>query len=75
MSRTVMTGECTPKTAALACLKAYVDATDEELSELGLSREDCLRMARSFLDEYTDTSLSTMFDQLAAAFVAGRKAR
>lgn len=66
-----------PKTAALACLKAYVDATDTELSELGLSRDDCLRMARSFLvaDEYTDTSLSTMFDQLAAAFVAGRKAR
>jgi hypothetical protein len=68
-----MAGECTPKMAALACLKAYVDVSDEELKELCVTRDDCLLMARTYLgDGYTDSSLSTMFDQLARAFAAGK---
>lgn len=74
MTRSVMTGECTPTASALACLKAYVDLSDEQLAEYGLTREDCLQMAREYIGTgYTDTSLATMFDQLAKAFKVGRE--
>ena len=73
MSRAVMTGDFMPHKAALACFKAYVDCSAEELSELGMTRDDCLYLARQYIGEgYEDTALSTMFDQIAKAFKAGK---
>ena len=63
----------TPHRAALACLKAYVDASDEELCVFGVTRDDCLYLAREYIGGgHEDTELSTTFHQIAKAFQAGK---
>lgn len=70
----VETGDFQRDRAALACLKACVDASDEELARWGVTRDDCLALAREYIgDGYSDTALSTMFERIVAAFALGKK--
>lgn len=69
----VETGAYLRDKVALACLKAYVDASDTELRDLNITREDCLRLAREYIGSgYSDTELSTIFERVAVAYRLGQ---
>lgn len=69
----VETGEYQRDRAALACLKAYADASDAELEQYGITRADCLALARAYIgDGYANNALSTMFERIVTAFKAGQ---
>jgi hypothetical protein len=69
----IETGEYQNDCAALACFKAYCDASDGELARLGVTRDDCLALAREYVGQgYNDTALTTMFERLITAFKLGK---
>jgi hypothetical protein len=55
---------------ALALLKAHVDASDEELRDWNVSRNDVLWLAREFIG--ADEKLARVAYQTIRIFVAGR---
>lgn len=73
MTRVATVGEMQSDTIALALFKAHVDASDEELRDWNVSRDDLLWLARHYIGGgYTDGKLATIADQIIKAFVASR---
>ena len=59
----------------LALYRAYVDMSDEQLKERNVTREDVLWLARHFGGDgsgYRSAELTTIADQVLAAFRAGQ---
>jgi hypothetical protein len=74
MSRIVSAGDMQDDKIALALFRAHADASDEELRNWNVSRNDLIWLARHYIGEgYNDTALATIADQVIKAFVAGRQ--
>lgn len=73
MSKLVKTGTWQTRDSQLALYRYHVDASDEELREYGISRDEVLALARSLGDGgYGDTELGTIAEQMIRAYIAGR---
>ena len=75
MSRTIQTGTMKDGDVQLALYRYYVNAHDNELAEMGITRDDVLRLARDLEgdSEYRRTELETIADQVLRAYIAGRR--
>jgi hypothetical protein len=74
MSMTVTTGTMKEQDVQLALYRLYVDASDQELKEYGVSRDEVLSLVRT-LDTssgYRTTELATIAEQVIHAYIAGR---
>lgn len=72
----IQTGTMKQDDAHLALLLFHLDVHDNELKELGVTRDEVLSLAREFemrASEYRRTELRTIAAQLLVAYKAGRE--
>jgi hypothetical protein len=74
MSMTVTTGTMKQDDVQLALYRFYVDASEQELKEYGIGRDEVLSLVRSLdtASGYRSTELATIAEQVIHAYIAGR---
>jgi len=73
----VQTGSMTNTNVQLALYRFYVNASDYELKEAGVTRDEVLFLARSTENGsgYLDTELATVAKQMIAAYRTGKSSK
>jgi hypothetical protein len=70
MSMTVTTGTMKQDDVQLALYRFYVDASEQELKEYGIGRDEVLSLDTA--SGYRSTELATIAEQVIHAYIAGR---